>query len=251
MSPSNLGRVLVVIPTYNERENLPLIVAGVRTAAPEVYILVADDNSPDGTGEVADGLAASDQSVQVLHRANKAGLGAAYLEAFQWAKDKNFDVVVEMDADGSHSPTDLVKILAALTDSDVVLGSRWVKGGRVVNWPKSREMLSRGGNIYTRLWLGIPLKDATGGFRAYRMSALNKMDLAKVESQGYCFQVDMAWRAVRCGLRITEVPITFLEREIGESKMNQAIVKEALWRVTQWGLAKRSADLKRLLRLGR
>lgn len=250
MSTSNLGKVLVVIPTYNERENLPLIVAGIRTAAPEVHILVADDNSPDGTGEVADDLAASDQAVQVLHRANKSGLGAAYLEAFQWAKDHDYDVVVEMDADGSHSPTDLVKILAALTNSDVVLGSRWVKGGRVINWPKSRELLSRGGNIYTRLWLGIPLRDATGGFRAYRMSALAKLELSKVASQGYCFQVDMAWRVVRSGLRVTEVPITFREREIGESKMNQAIVKEALWRVTQWGLAKRRADLKRFFRLG-
>lgn len=250
MSSTNLGKVLVVIPTYNEQENLPLIIAGVRAAAPEVHILVADDNSPDGTGEVADGLAASDQSIKVLHRANKSGLGAAYLEAFQWAKENHYDVVVEMDADGSHSPTDLVKILAALTNSDVVLGSRWIKGGRVVNWPKSREMLSRGGNIYTRLWLGIPLRDATGGFRAYRMSALNSLDISKVESQGYCFQVDMAWRAVRAGLRVTEVPITFLEREIGESKMNQAIVKEALWRVTQWGLAKRSADLKKLFTLG-
>jgi dolichol-phosphate mannosyltransferase len=251
MSSTNLGKVLVVIPTYNERENLPLIIAGVRAAAPEVHILVADDNSPDGTGEVADRLAASDQSIQVLHRADKSGIGAAYLEAFQWAKDNQYDVVVEMDADGSHSPTDLVEILAALTNSDVVLGSRWIKGGRVVNWPKSREMLSRGGNIYTRLWLGIPLRDATGGFRAYRMSALNSLDISKVESQGYCFQVDMAWRAVRAGLRVTEVPITFLEREIGESKMNQAIVKEALWRVTQWGLAKRSADLKKLFTLDR
>jgi dolichol-phosphate mannosyltransferase len=250
MSTSNLGKVLVVIPTYNERENLPLIVAGVQAAAPEVYILVADDNSPDGTGEVADDLAADDKAVQVLHRANKSGLGAAYLEAFQWAKDHGYDVVVEMDADGSHSPSDLVKILASLADNDVVLGSRWVKGGRVVNWPKSRELLSRGGNLYTRLWLGIPLRDATGGFRAYRMTAINQLDISKVESQGYCFQVDMAWRAVRSGLRITEVPITFVEREIGESKMNKAIVKEALWRVTQWGLVKRSADLKRLLKLG-
>ena len=249
MSLANLGKVLVVIPTYNELENLPIIVAGVRAAAPEVKILIADDNSPDGTGEVADGLAAKDNSVQVLHRTKKSGLGAAYLEAFQWAKTNDFDVVVEMDADGSHSPADLVRILAALTDSDVVLGSRWVKGGRVVNWPKSREFLSRGGNLYTRLWLGIPLKDATGGFRAYRMTAIAKIDVSKVESQGYCFQVDMAWRAVRCGLRVTEVPITFVEREIGESKMNQAIVKEALWRVTQWGFAKRGADLKAILRL--
>ena len=249
MSTANLGKVLVVIPTYNELENLPIIVAGVRAALPEVHILVADDNSPDGTGEVADGLAAQDHAVQVLHRANKSGLGAAYLEAFQWAKTNEFDVVVEMDADGSHSPADLVKILAALTDSDVVLGSRWVKGGQVVNWPKSRELLSRGGNLYTRLWLGIPLKDATGGFRAYRMTAIAQLDVSKVESQGYCFQVDMAWRVVRSGLRIIEVPITFVEREFGESKMNQAIVKEALWRVTQWGLAKRGADIKAILRL--
>ena len=249
MSTANLGKVLVVIPTYNELENLPIIVAGVRAAAPDVHLLIADDNSPDGTGEVADGLAAKDNSVQVLHRTKKSGLGAAYLEAFQWAKTNEFDVVVEMDADGSHSPADLVKILAALTDSDVVLGSRWVKGGQVVNWPRSREFLSRGGNLYTRLWLGIPLKDATGGFRAYRMTAIAKIDVSKVESQGYCFQVDMAWRAVRSGLRVIEVPITFVEREIGESKMNQAIVKEALWRVTQWGLAKRGADLKAILRL--
>ena len=249
MSTANIGKVLVVIPTYNELENLPIIVAGVRAAAPDVHILIADDNSPDGTGEVADGLAAKDNAVQVLHRANKSGLGAAYLEAFQWAKTNEFDVVVEMDADGSHSPADLVKILAALTNSDVVLGSRWVKGGQVVNWPRSRELLSRGGNLYTRLWLGIPLKDATGGFRAYRMTAIAKIDVSKVESQGYCFQVDMAWRAVRCGLRVIEVPITFVEREIGESKMNQAIVKEALWRVTQWGLAKRGADIKAILRL--
>ena len=249
MSTANLGKVLVVIPTYNELENLPIIVAGVRAAAPEVNILIADDNSPDGTGEVADGIAAKDNAVQVLHRTKKSGLGAAYLEAFQWAKANEFDVVVEMDADGSHSPTDLVKILAALNDSDVVLGSRWVKGGQVVNWPRSRELLSRGGNLYTRLWLGIPLKDATGGFRAYRMTALAKIDVSKVESQGYCFQVDMAWRVVRSGLRIIEVPITFVEREFGESKMNQAIVKEALWRVTQWGLAKRGADIKAILRL--
>ena len=250
MSTANIGKVLVVIPTYNELENLPIIVAGVRAAAPEVQILIADDNSPDGTGEVADGLAAQDNAVQVLHRATKSGLGAAYLEAFQWAKTNEFDVVVEMDADGSHSPADLVKILAALTNSDVVLGSRWVKGGQVVNWPRSRELLSRGGNLYTRLWLGIPLKDATGGFRAYRMTALAKIDVSKVESQGYCFQVDMAWRVVRSGLRVIEVPITFVEREFGESKMSQAIVKEALWRVTQWGLAKRGADFKTILRLG-
>jgi dolichol-phosphate mannosyltransferase len=154
-----------------------------------------------------------------------------------------------MDADGSHRPTDLTKILDALTNNDVVLGSRWVKEGEVVNWPKSREVLSRGGNFYTRMWLGIPIKDATGGFRAYRMSALGVMNLAQVESQGYCFQVDMAWRAVKAGLRVAEVPITFIERELGESKMDGSIVKEALWRVTQWGIEKRLTDLKKLFRI--
>jgi dolichol-phosphate mannosyltransferase len=249
MTPSSLTRILVVIPTYNERENLPLIVAGVRAIAKNVDILIADDNSPDGTGEVADQLAATDSAVKVLHRAKKSGLGAAYLEAFAWAKDQGYEVVVEMDADGSHRPIDLVKILAELENNDVVLGSRWVNGGSVVNWPKSRELLSRGGNLYTRIWLGIPLRDATGGFRAYRMSAIEKLDISGVESQGYCFQVDMAWRAVRAGLRVAEIPITFVEREIGESKMDQSIVKEALWRVTQWGITKRTSDLRRALKI--
>lgn len=243
-----LGNVLVIVPTYNERENLPLIVAGIRSAEPDVHVLIADDNSPDGTGEEADHLSSIDKSVHVLHRAVKAGLGAAYLEAFAWAKAKGYDVVVEMDADGSHRPVDLTKILDALTNNDVVLGSRWIKQGEVVNWPKSREVLSRGGNLYTRMWLGIPIQDATGGFRAYRMSALDLMNMDQVESQGYCFQVDMAWRAIKADLRVAEVPITFVEREIGESKMDGSIVKEALWRVTQWGIEKRYSDLKRLVR---
>lgn len=242
----DLGKVLVIVPTYNERDSLPVIVSGIRSFEPEVHILVADDNSPDGTGEVADGLSSSDNSVHVLHRSTKAGLGAAYLDAFGWARSNGYDVVVEMDADGSHRPQDLTKILDELTHNDVVFGSRWVKHGKVVNWPKSREVLSRGGNLYTRLWLGMPIHDATGGFRAYRMSALDVMNLDQVESQGYCFQVDMAWRAVKANLRITEVPITFVERELGESKMDSSIVKEALWRVTQWGIEKRYADLKRV-----
>ena len=244
----DLGKVLVIVPTYNERESLPVIVSGIRHAEPNVHILIADDNSPDGTGEVADGLSSSDNSVHVLHRSAKAGLGAAYLDAFNWAKSNGYDVVVEMDADGSHRPQDLTKILDALTNNDVVLGSRWIKDGRVVNWAKSREVLSRGGNLYTRMWLGIPLHDATGGFRAYRMSALDVMKTDQVESQGYCFQVDMAWRAVRANLRVAEVPITFVERELGESKMDGSIVKEALWRVTQWGIEKRLADVKNLLK---
>lgn len=248
MTPRDIGKTLVVIPTYNERESLPIIVAGVRTAEPRVDILIADDNSPDGTGEVANGLSSIDKSVHVLHRTKKAGLGAAYLDAFGWAKTNGYDVVVEMDADGSHRPVDLTNILNALTNNDVVLGSRWVKQGKVVNWAKSREILSRGGNLYTRMWLGIPIHDATGGFRAYRMSALEQMDIDQVESQGYCFQVDMAWRAVKAGLKVSEVPITFVERELGESKMDGSIVKEALWRVTQWGIEKRFSDLKRLVR---
>lgn len=246
MSIRNLGKVLVVVPTYNERENVVLITNSIRIAEPSVDILVADDNSPDGTGEVADQLAANDSQIKVMHRTEKAGLGAAYLAAFEWAKANGYDVVVEMDADGSHRAEDLTKILNELDDNDVVLGSRWVKHGSVVNWPKSREILSRGGNLYTRIWLGIPIKDATGGFRAYRMTALDKMSIANVESQGYCFQVDMAWRAIRANLRVAEVPITFVERQIGESKMSQAIVKEALWRVTQWGITKRVSDLKNL-----
>jgi dolichol-phosphate mannosyltransferase len=244
----DLGKVLVIVPTYNERESLPVIVSGIRQAEPDVHILIADDNSPDGTGEVADGLSSSDNSVHVLHRLAKAGLGAAYLDAFSWAKSNSFDVVVEMDADGSHRPQDLTKILNALTNNDVVLGSRWIKDGRVVNWAKSREVLSRGGNLYTRMWLGIPIHDATGGFRAYRMSALAVMNTDQVESQGYCFQVDMAWRAVKANLRVAEVPITFVERELGESKMDGSIVKEALWRVTQWGIEKRLTDVKNILK---
>jgi dolichol-phosphate mannosyltransferase len=241
--------VLVIVPTYNERESLPVIVAGIRKAESDVDILIADDNSPDSTGEVADRLSSNDSSIQVLHRSGKAGLGAAYLDAFGWAKSRGYDVVVEMDADGSHRPVDLTKILDALTNNDVVLGSRWIKNGKVVNWARSRQVLSRGGNLYTRIWLGIPIRDATGGFRAYRMSALAQMNLKDVESQGYCFQVDMAWRAVLANLRITEVPITFVERELGESKMDSSIVKEALWRVTQWGIEKRYSDLKRILHI--
>ncbi len=248
MAIRDLGKVLVIVPTYNERESLPVIVSGIRQAEPGVHILIADDNSPDGTGEVAAGLASSDKLVKVLHRPSKAGLGVAYLDAFNWAKSNGYDVVVQMDADGSHRPQDLTHVLNELTNNDVVLGSRWIKNGRVVNWAKSREALSRGGNLYTRMWLGIPIRDVTGGFRAYRMTALDLMDLDHVESQGYCFQVDMAWRAIEANLRVTEVPITFVERELGESKMDSSIVKEALWRVTQWGIEKRLTDIKNIIK---
>jgi dolichol-phosphate mannosyltransferase len=244
---ADLGTILVIIPTYNERENLERIVSRTRGAVPAAHILIADDNSPDGTGQIADDLAASDSNIHVMHRAGKEGLGAAYLSGFAWAIDAGYDVIVEMDADGSHQPEQLPKLLAALRNADVVLGSRWISGGSVVNWPKHREFLSRGGNLYTRAMLGIPLHDATGGYRAFRADALRTLDLSNVESKGYCFQVDMAWRAVRSGLRVVEVPIEFIERELGDSKMNQKIVTEALWRVTQWGAADKLAKSRRLL----
>lgn len=249
MSIEDLGRILVVVPTYNEIDNVQIIVQNIREIVPEVDVLIADDNSPDGTGSLADQISERDPKVRVLHRTMKAGLGAAYLAAFEYAKAQKYDVVVEMDADGSHRAIDLRIILTALTDADVVLGSRWVKGGQVKNWPKRREILSRGGNIYTRMMLGIPIKDSTGGFRAYRVTALEKLDLDNVQSQGYCFQVDMAWRSVKAGLKVTEVPITFIEREIGESKMSGDIVKEALAKVTFWGIEKRMNQLGALMKL--
>ena len=244
----SLGKILVIIPTYNEIESLPLIVAAVRKKAPAVHILIADDNSPDGTGTFADTLALADPQIQVLHRTVKDGLGAAYLAGFAWAKTNGFDVVVEMDADGSHRAIDLPVLLNALVDADAVLGSRWISGGEVVNWPLRRKVLSQGGNLYTRLMLGIPLRDATGGFRAYRISALEKMDVQSVQSEGYCFQVDLAWRAVQSHLRIAEVPITFVERELGTSKMDSKIVKEALMRVTIWGIEKRKNQIRNLFK---
>lgn len=234
-----LKKVLVIVPTYNELENIKIITKAIRTNVPQVDVLIVDDNSPDGTGQIADELSQMDPKIFVLHRKQKAGLGAAYLEGFAWAKNMEYDAVVEMDADGSHRPEDLIKILEKLANADVVLGSRWVSGGQVVNWPLHRKLLSQGGNLYTRMWLGIPIKDATGGFRAYRMQALEKIGLTDVQSQGYCFQVDMAWRAVKAGLKVVEVPIVFIERQLGESKMSGDIVKEALTKVTIWGLQKR------------
>ncbi|WP_414639960.1 polyprenol monophosphomannose synthase [Actinocrinis sp.] len=241
------AQTLVIIPTYNESENLERIVARLHEHNPEVHVLVADDNSPDGTGEIADKLAAEDARVQVLHRKGKEGLGAAYLAGFRWGLDAGYQVLVEMDADGSHRPEDLPKLLAALDEqgADLVLGSRWVSGGRVVNWPKSREVLSRGGNLYVRLATGMKLRDATGGFRAFRRATLEGLGLDGVESAGYCFQVDMARRAVRAGFRVVEVPITFVEREFGVSKMSGNIVVEALWRATVWGVQDRTAKLTR------
>ncbi|HEV7756511.1 MAG TPA: polyprenol monophosphomannose synthase [Mycobacteriales bacterium] len=245
----DLGTVVVIVPTYNEADNLRLIVERIRASVPQAYVLVADDNSPDGTGKIADALADDDDHVQVLHRPAKQGLGAAYIAGFGWAGERGFDVAVEMDADGSHAPEQLSRLLDALAaGADLVLGSRWVPGGEVVNWPLSRMLLSRGGTLYTRLALGLPLGDATGGYRAYRMRALQGIDLGSVASQGYCFQVDLAWRVWRAGFRVVEVPITFTERERGQSKMSSAIVREALWRVTMWGVSARTEPVRKLLR---
>jgi glycosyltransferase involved in cell wall biosynthesis len=197
---------------------------------------VADDNSPDGTGKLADTLAEADSHVAVMHRPGKQGLGAAYIAGFERAAAEGFDVVVEMDADGSHAPEQLPRLLDALRDADLVIGSRWVPGGEVVNWPKRRMLLSRGGTLYTRIALGLPLADATAGYRAYRMDALKGIELAEIASQGYCFQVDLAWRVWRAGFRVVEVPITFTERELGVSKMSGSNIREAVVKVAQWGI---------------
>jgi dolichol-phosphate mannosyltransferase len=241
-----IGKIVVLIPTYNERENISLIVSRLRAAVPEVDVLVLDDNSPDGTGAVANALAADDVQVRVLHRTNKEGLGMAYLAGFAWALERDYDVIVEMDADGSHQPEQLRSLLLALADADVVLGSRWVPGGSVVNWPVHRKLLSVGGNMYVRVLLGMPINDATGGFRAYRASALRTLDLEQVASQGYCFQVDLMWRAIRAGLIVVEVPITFVERTIGDSKMSQDIVSESLRSITVWGARYRLGQVRSL-----
>lgn len=235
-------RALVVIPTFNERENLPTIVTRLQAALPGTHVLVVDDSSPDGTGDVADSIAAQDpaQRVHVLHRTDKDGLGKAYLAGFAWGLAREYAVIIEMDADGSHAPEQLGRLLEAVNaGADLVIGSRYVSGGKLVNWPKRREFLSRGANTYARLALGAKVHDITAGFRAYRRTVLEKIDLGSVESAGYCFQIDLAWRAVRAGFDVREVPITFTEREVGESKMSGGVMTEAFLMVARWGLESR------------
>ena len=236
---SDLGRAVMVLPTYNEADNLAWLVGRLRAAVPEVDVLVVDDDSPDGTGTIADDLAAADAAVHVVHRRTKEGLGAAYLAGFRWALDAGYDVIGEMDADGSHRPEQLPDLLEALRTADLVIGSRWVPGGRVLNWPLPRKALSVGGNVYTRLLLGIPVRDATAGYRVFRRTTLQGVDLTGVRSQGYVFQTDLAYRTLRAGLRVVEVPIEFVERERGQSKMTPRIAVESLLRITRWGLAER------------
>jgi dolichol-phosphate mannosyltransferase len=211
----------------------------IRESVPDADLLVVDDNSPDGTGDLADKLGEVDPRVHVMHRSEKAGLGRAYVAGFTWALERGYDLIVEMDADGSHRPEDLPSLLAASARCDAVIGSRYVPGGTVVNWPKSREFLSRGANVYNRAMLGVRVKDATGGFRVYRAATLRKIDLNGIESAGYCFQIDMTLRVLQAGLTITEVPITFVERERGASKMSNTVIFEAFSRVARWGISAR------------
>ena len=236
------GRVLVILPTYDEVDNLERTLERLQRSVPTADALVVDDGSPDGTGELADKLAARDPRVHALRRARKEGLGPAYVAGFRWARQRGYDVLVEMDADGSHAPEQLPRLLDALHDADLVLGSRYVPGGRVEDWPAHRLLLSRGGNLYTRWALRLPLRDATGGYRAVRGELIDRLPFEDVASQGYCFQVDWAWRAWRAGARVAEVPITFTERAFGRSKMTGSIVAEALVRVTVWALWDRLAD---------
>ena len=244
---TTLGRVVVVVPTYNEAGNLRQVVGRLRRAAPEVDVLVVDDGSPDGTGDIAEELAAKDPQLAVVHRSTKMGLGAAYLHGFRVALARGYDVIGEMDADGSHQPEQLHRLMSALPGADLVIGSRWTRGGSVVNWPRWRQALSRGGNLYTRRLLGIPVRDATGGFRLYRRTTLEAIDLSRVESTGYCFQADLAWRVLQAGLLVCEVPIDFVERVRGDSKMTPGVAAESLRRITLWGLRERRDRIGRVL----
>jgi dolichol-phosphate mannosyltransferase len=228
--------VLVVIPTYNEIDNLTEITKRVLAASDDVDILVVDDNSPDGTGRLADELAAATNRISVLHRPGKSGLGNAYRAGFGWGLRQGYEILVEMDGDGSHRPEQLPALLDGIRSADVVLGSRWVAGGGAPNWAFRRRLLSRAGSLYARFALALPFSDITGGYRVFRASALTAIDYDTVEAQGYCFQIEMLWRARSAGLTIREVPIDFAERLAGSSKMSSSIVIEAVTRVTIWGI---------------
>lgn len=228
-------KVLVIMPTYNEAGNIHKSVSQLFEFNKDVSLLIVDDASPDGTGKMADELAVKDKRINVLHRQGKDGLGAAYIAGFKWAFENGFDYVVEMDADGSHRAVDLPKLLAVCSSNDLVIGSRYVKGGQTVNWPLHRQWLSRGGNIYARLMLGGKLNDMTAGFRVFDCNFLKKLDLSTINARGYSFQIEMAYRTIRSGGRTAEVPITFVEREIGTSKMSSNIVVEALLLMTKFG----------------
>lgn len=228
-------KTLVIMPTFNEIESLGNAASELREVCPDVDLLIVDDNSPDGTGHLADRLATKDAQIFVLHREGKGGLGAAYLAGFAWAFERDYQTVVEMDADGSHRAIDLPRLLEKASQADLVIGSRWVFGGAVVNWPAYRKAISRIGNLYANLMLRTGIKDMTAGFRAFNVQFLKSLDLQGVAARGYAFQVEMALRTARAGGVVVEVPITFVERILGASKMTTAIVLEALWLVTKWG----------------
>lgn len=238
---------LVIIPTYNEAENITSAVSAVRSAVPAANVLIVDDNSPDGTGAAADALAVGDPFVHVLHRPLKSGLGDAYLAGFAWGIERGFEILVEMDADGSHPADRLEALIGAVSAPTLpgahypglALGSRWVPGGSVVNWPAHRLLLSRGANWYTRAMLGISVKDSTAGFRAFRSEVLQNIQLEEVNSHGYCFQIDLTLRVLDAGYTVVELPIEFTERVTGKSKMSKNIVFEAMRQVTRWGWQRR------------
>ena len=251
MQPSNqpLPSTLIVIPTYDEREALPGTLSRLRAAVPEAHVLVVDDSSPDGTGQWAESIAAQDPAVHVLHRAGKQGLGPAYLAGFAWGLERGYRLLGEMDADASHRPEQLPGLLEAVRrGADLAIGSRWIPGGAVHDWPVHRLLLSRGANLYVRLLMGLGVSDATAGFRVFRAELLERLGAEDIASQGYCFQVDMTRRARDLGAVITEVPIDFDERTEGASKMSSRIVREALVKVTLWGVSRRAQLLRKALR---
>ncbi len=233
-----MSDTLVIIPTYNELTGLPKIVGRLRQILPAADLLIVDDSSPDGTGELADQLASEDSAIAVLHREAKQGLGRAYLAGFSLAISKGYQFVVEIDADGSHDPAELIRMLElAEGGADLVLGSRWVPGGSVANWPWIRRFISKTGNLYARWVLSSKIRDLTSGFRVFRIQTLREVQLETVSSQGYCFQIELAWRTERRGLSVVEHPIRFVERVDGKSKMHAGIVAEALLNVTWWGIS--------------
>nr|WP_120492682.1 polyprenol monophosphomannose synthase [Corynebacterium lactis] len=251
---------LVVIPTFNERDNLPGVIARLRAAQPKVHILVVDDSSPDGTGELADEIAAADTAdnggeahIFVMHREGKGGLWGAYRAGFGWGLERGYQVLCEMDADGSHAPEQFQLLLDKLEEgADLVIGSRYIPGGKTVNWPMTRQILSRGGNIYISLALGAGISDITAGYRAYRREVLETLDLENIGKAAYLFQTELAWEAVQAGFLVEEVPITFTEREYGESKMDGSFVKQSLLQVTKWGAKHRAQQVANLgLEFGR
>ena len=237
---------LVIIPTFNERENLPLIVDRLRAAQPDVHVLVVDDSSPDGTGDVADELAAeAPEHIHVLHREGKGGLWGAYRAGFAWGLERDYEVLSEMDADGSHAPEQLHLLLDEIdAGADLVIGSRYVPGGSTVNWPTSRKILSRGGNLYISLLLGAGIRDITAGYRAFRREVLETLDLDAIGKEAYLFQTEIGWKTVQAGFDVREVPITFTERVYGESKLSGSFVTDSLTAVTSWGLGYRAGQVR-------